>query len=237
MKILAVDTATHTGSVALTDNEVVLAEYSLFSKETHSRRLLQAVEYLLAQTGLALNDIDGLAVTIGPGSFTGIRIGLATFKGLALATGKPVVGISTLDALAANFPVADRPVFAVIDARKGEVFTAAYYPNEEGRLIKASPELALSPQDLVARIEEQVILIGDGAWSYGEFFEKELGDKAFFAPGPFSFIRASNVAFLAAEKFKAGDLVDVVTIVPTYIRLSEAELKWAGKDSGIGQYE
>lgn len=233
MKILAVDTATHTGSVALTDYEVVLAEYSLFSKETHSRRLLQAVEYLLAQTGLALNDIDGLAVTIGPGSFTGIRIGLATFKGLALATGKPVVGISTLDALAANFPVADRLVFPVIDARKGEVFTAAYYPNEEGRLIKTSPESALSPQDLVARIEERVILIGDGARSYGEFFEKELGDKAFFAPGPFSFIRASNVAFLAAEKFKAGELVDVVTMVPTYIRLSEAELKWAGKDRDI----
>jgi len=233
LKILAVDTATHTGSAALTDNGAVLAEYSLFSKETHSRRLLQAVEHLLAQTGLALNDIDGLAVTIGPGSFTGIRLGLATFKGLALATGKPVVGISTMDALAANFPVADRPVFPVIDARKGEVFTAAYYPNEEGRLIKTSPDLALSPQALVARIEERVILVGDGARSYGEFFEKELGDKAFFASGPFSFIRASNVAFLAAEKFKAGEQADIVTMVPAYIRPSEAELKWAGKDGDI----
>ncbi|MDD5153446.1 MAG: tRNA (adenosine(37)-N6)-threonylcarbamoyltransferase complex dimerization subunit type 1 TsaB [Desulfovibrionales bacterium] len=233
MKILAVDTSTHTGSVALTDNGAVLAEYSLFSKETHSRRLLQAVEHLLAQTGLALNDIDGLAVTIGPGSFTGIRIGLATFKGLALATGKPVVGISSLDALAANFPVADRPVFPVIDARKKEVFTAAYYPNEDGRLIKTSPELALSPQDLVVRIKERVILVGDGARSYGEFFEKELGDKAFFAPGPFSFIRASNVAFLAAEKFKAGEQADIITMVPAYIRPSEAELKWAGKDGDI----
>ncbi|MEW6326219.1 MAG: tRNA (adenosine(37)-N6)-threonylcarbamoyltransferase complex dimerization subunit type 1 TsaB [Thermodesulfobacteriota bacterium] len=233
MKILAVDTATHTGSVALTDNEVVLAEYNLFSKETHSRRLLQAVDYLLAQTRLALNDIDGLAVTIGPGSFTGIRIGLATFKGLALATGKPVMGISTLDALAANFPVADRPVFPVIDARKREVFTAAYYPDEAGRLIKASPELVLLPQDLAARIEERVILVGDGLWSYGEFFEKELGDRAFFAPGSLSFIRASNVAFLAEEKFKAGEQADIVTMVPTYIRPSEAELKWAGKDGGI----
>ncbi|MDD5450583.1 MAG: tRNA (adenosine(37)-N6)-threonylcarbamoyltransferase complex dimerization subunit type 1 TsaB [Desulfovibrionales bacterium] len=233
MKILAVDTSTHTGSAALTDNGAVLAEYSLFSNETHSRRLLQAVEHLLAQTGLAFNDIDGLAVAIGPGSFTGIRIGLATFKGLALATGKPVVGISSLDALAANFPVADRPVFPVIDARKKEVFTAAYYPNEDGRLIKTSPELALSPQDLVTRIKERVILVGDGARSYGEFFKKELGDKAFFAPGPFSFIRASNVAFLAAEKFKAGEQADIVTMVPAYIRPSEAELKWAEKDGDI----
>ncbi|MDO9462207.1 MAG: tRNA (adenosine(37)-N6)-threonylcarbamoyltransferase complex dimerization subunit type 1 TsaB, partial [Deltaproteobacteria bacterium] len=142
------------------------------------------------------------------------------------------VGISTLDALAANFPVADRPVFPVIDARKGEVFTAAYYPNEEGRLIKTSPESALSPQALVARIEGRVILVGDGAWSYGEFFKKELGDKAFFAPGPLSFIRASNVAFLAAEKLKAGEPADIVAMVPAYIRPSEAELKWAGKDKG-----
>lgn len=231
MKILAVDTATHMGSVALTDGEAVLAECCLFSKETHSRRLLQTVNYLFARTESVWDEIDGLAVTIGPGSFTGIRIGLATFKGLAMATGKPVMGISTLDALAANFFMAVLPVFPIIDARKKEIFTSAYYPNEEGRLVKTSSELVLSPEDFVARIEERVILVGDGVWSYGEFFRKELGDKAFLAPGAFSFIRASNVALIAQERFKTGPPDDVTTMVPTYIRPSETELKW-GRNKG-----
>lgn len=229
MKILAIDTATHTGSVALTDDGAVLAEYSLLSEETHSRRLLQAVDYLLARTGLVWEGIDGLAVTIGPGSFTGIRIGLATVKGLAMATGRPVVGISTLDALAANLFSTFSPIFPVIDARKKEVFTAVYYPDQEGRPVKASPEMVLSPGDLVARIKERVILIGDGVCSYGQFFKEALGDKAVFAPGPLSFIRASNVAFLAAERFRSGQQDDVATLVPVYIRPSEAEMKWAEK--------
>ncbi len=229
MKILAVDTATRTGSVALTDDAAVLAECCLLSKETHSRRLLQAVDYIFARTGLSLDKVDGLAVTIGPGSFTGIRIGLATFKGLAMATAKPVVGISSLDALAANFYLSSLPVFPVIDARKNEIFTAAYYPDEKAGLVKSSSEMVLSPEDFVARIVERVILVGDGVWCYGEFFKEKLGDKALFAPGPLSFIRASNVAFLGAKRFQAGQQDVAATIVPTYIRASEAELKWAEK--------
>lgn len=229
MRILAVDTATHTGSVALIDGELVLAEYCLLSKETHSRRLLQAVDHLFIQTGLSWNGLDGLAVTIGPGSFTGLRIGLATFKGLAMATKKPLVGISTLDALAANFFQVASPVFPVIDARKNEVFTAAYYPNGKGHLVKASPEMVLSPAALAARIEEPVILVGDAVYSHGEFFRNELGEKALLAPGPLNFIRAANVAFLAADKLRSGRQDDVATMVPTYIRPSEAEMKWAEK--------
>ncbi|MFH1148769.1 MAG: tRNA (adenosine(37)-N6)-threonylcarbamoyltransferase complex dimerization subunit type 1 TsaB [Pseudomonadota bacterium] len=225
LKILAIDTSGSAGSVALTQDETVLAEYSLLSRETHSRRLLQAVDYLLARAGISLKEIDCLAMTLGPGSFTGIRIGLATIKGLAQSLRKPAIGISTLDALSANFPFASRPVLPIIDARRKQVFTATYRPDDKGRLKKVSPERVVSPDALAAAIKEEVILAGDGAALYRDLFQTELGENAVFAPGPLSFIRASCVAYLALERYRAGKMDDVASMTPVYVRPSEAELK------------
>lgn len=225
LKILAIDTSGLVGSLALTEGETVLIEYSLLSKETHSRRLLQALDYLLARAGISLQEIDCLALTVGPGSFTGIRIGLATIKGLAKSLQKPVIGISTLDALSANFPFSPCPVLPIIDARKKQVFTATYRPDNNGGLKKVSPERVVSPGILAATIREQVILAGDGAAVYRDVFEAELGGNAVFAPGPLSFIRASNVAYLALERYRAGRTDDIASMIPVYIRPSEAELK------------
>lgn len=228
MKILAFDTSGLTGSVSLNDNESILAEWSLSSQETQSRRLLPTVNYILTNTGISLEDIDAFAVTVGPGSFTGIRIGLATVKGLAMATGRPVLGISTLDAIAANFAFTSLPVFPVIDARKKQIFTARYQPDGRGNLIKVTPESVLFPEEFVSKIKEPVILAGDAVPVYQEFFQEHLEARAIFSPSHLAYVRASTVGYLAAKRFLSGERDDAASIVPIYIRPSEAEIKALG---------
>lgn len=126
MKILAVDTATKSCSVALTEDDAVLAETTTHSGQTHSRHLLNIVDAVIARAGLTLNQIDGFAVSIGPGSFTGLRIGISTVKGLAYGRGRPVVGVSSLEALSRQCPQTPQQICAMIDARKQEVYFCFY---------------------------------------------------------------------------------------------------------------
>jgi tRNA threonylcarbamoyladenosine biosynthesis protein TsaB len=126
MKLLAVESATLSGGVALLEDDRLLGEITLNIAITHSERLMFAVDRLLADCGLAPADLDGLAVSVGPGSFTGLRVGLATVKALAMALDLPVAPVPTLDALAARLPFADAPVCPILDARKGEVYFSLY---------------------------------------------------------------------------------------------------------------
>src|SRR5713226_2055195 len=145
MKLLGVESATLSGGVALLDGDRLLGEITLNIAITHSERLLSAVDRLLADCGLAPSDLEGLAVSVGPGSFTGLRVGLATVKGLAMALGLPVAPVPTLDALACNLPFADATVCPLLDARKGEVYCSLYRWRED-RMERQCDYLALPPQ-------------------------------------------------------------------------------------------
>ncbi|MBI4125482.1 MAG: tRNA (adenosine(37)-N6)-threonylcarbamoyltransferase complex dimerization subunit type 1 TsaB [Deltaproteobacteria bacterium] len=230
MKILAVDTSTKMGSVALTENESLIAQLQLNVEVTHTERLLPAVETLLNQTGLTLEKVDGLALAIGPGSFTGLRVGLATMKGFAQARGLPLVGVSSLLALACNGWMSERPVAACLDAHRGEVYAAVYSGdttlNSKGTKC-CVPEQAVKPELLCNTLKDigPCWLIGDGAIRYRQLFKDKLGEAALFAPEPLMRLEAKWVAHLALPRLQKGEGRNWEDLSPNYLRLSDAELK------------
>jgi tRNA threonylcarbamoyladenosine biosynthesis protein TsaB len=227
MKILAVDTATKTCAAAIVDNGEPVAEIIVDQGKTHTRILMKIISDMLSSAGMRTTDIDGLAVTIGPGSFTGLRIGLATVKGLALSRGKPIAGISTLDALAAPVSKRTGQICAMLDARRGEVYTALYRCGVSG-LIQEGPARAASPEQALAGISGPVLFVGDGALAYKDRILAELGDKACFAEPGQHMIRASAVGKLGTELIIAGKSFDAFTLVPLYLRRSDAEKAISG---------
>src|SRR5919109_3236596 len=162
MRVLAVETSSRAGGVALLDGERLVAEYLLDVSATHSERLMAAVDRVLADARWTAGDLAGLAVAVGPGSFTGLRIAVSTVKGLALALGVPIAAVPTLDAMAAALPWAALPVCPVLDARKGEVYAALYRWDGQG-MRREWDYLALAPAALAARLREPVLVVGDGA--------------------------------------------------------------------------
>ncbi len=145
LRVLGIDSATLVAGMAVVEGERVIVEGFLQTRKTHSERLLPLIDFWLREAELSLSDLDGVAVTLGPGSFTGLRIGLATAKGLALGAGKPLVGIPTLDALALNLTGVPGFICPILDARKSEVYTAVYVSPEPGRLIRLTRYMAVSP--------------------------------------------------------------------------------------------
>jgi tRNA threonylcarbamoyladenosine biosynthesis protein TsaB len=182
-------------------------------------------------SGLNTVELDGFAVTIGPGSFTGLRIGISTIKGLAFASGKPVVGVSSLDALAFRFSDCERLILALLDARKHEVY-GSMYRFQKGALIKEGGHWVLPPEKAVEGIDEPCLCIGDGAVLYRETIEKSLGKHARFAPPFTGQIRAGTVGWLAKEKFEKNETDDVALLVPCYIRKSDAQIHQTKKTTG-----
>ena len=223
MRIIAIETATLVGSIAIIDDERVISELTLNVKATHSEKLMAAMNHLLSESGLTINDMDGIAVSIGPGSFTGLRIGLSTAKGLSYGSGKPLIGISTLDALASNLPFSRYLVCPILDARKGEVYTAIYRKNE-----KVTDDMAVKPASLIEMIKEDTVFLGDGVSAYRNLLKEQLRDLYHEAPLPLQLPKASNVAMLALDRLRSNDVDDPFALVPRYIRKSEAELKLKG---------
>lgn len=226
MKILAVDTATRSCSVAIVDRESLVAEMTIVREQTHSKHLLETIHGVLQTAGLAISDLDGLAVSAGPGSFTGLRIGMSTIKGLALACGKPLVGVSSLEALAWQLMPCFHLIVSLLDARKGQVYCARYR-SVSAALVEESAATVLSPLDAVRDIHEPCVLVGDGAQQYQNLIVSRLGDLAHLAPPNQHVIRASSVAWLSLGRFEKADSEDTACLVPTYIRKSDAELKLA----------
>ncbi len=225
MKILAADTSTSSVSLALLDDGRLLGEWTFQSLMTHNRRLLRTIDSLLGEVGWEIEGLDGFAVTLGPGSFTGIRIGLGTIKALAWALRKLYAGVPTLDALAAPLGFCATPVCAVVDARKKEVYYAVYRPDGHGRLIREGAYAAAAPERLAERIKSPTCFCGDGWLLYRELFTEVLGDMAVAAPGPFHATRAAFVGDLAYRRFSSGDSDDPASSAPIYVRASEAEMK------------
>ncbi|HFC97489.1 MAG TPA: tRNA (adenosine(37)-N6)-threonylcarbamoyltransferase complex dimerization subunit type 1 TsaB [Thermosulfurimonas dismutans] len=219
--ILALETSGETGGVALY-RERLLGEILLSGSITYSRRLLPAVEFLLRHLDLRLEEVDILAVSIGPGSFTGLRIGAATVKGLSLALGKPVVAVDTLAALAALVPASPYPVCPVLDARRGEIFAALYRTEGDEPRVLLPPGL-YSPEALCAHLSGPTLFVGEGLRVYGDFFRERLGGNFRQAPGHLREGRASAVAWLASRKALRGEFCDPARLVPFYLRATEAE--------------
>ncbi len=230
MKILAVDTATKSCSVALLNAGSISAELLTQKDETHSKHLMGLIHNVLEIAGMSVGELDGMAVTIGPGSFTGLRIGVSTVKGMAHALEKPVVGIPSLDTLA--WQCGDRSflICAILDARKGEVYSATYRFRHE-TLTQISRQKATTPAAAVERINEPCVFVGNGAELYRGDISKILGDRAYFAPDGQHIIRASSVGFLSMPKFQTQDTSEVASLVPKYIRKSDAELNLAIKSA------
>ncbi|MGV8079904.1 MAG: tRNA (adenosine(37)-N6)-threonylcarbamoyltransferase complex dimerization subunit type 1 TsaB [Syntrophales bacterium] len=225
MHILALDTATKTASAALLEDERILAEGYADLGRHHATVILPFVQSILDLAGVALEEVDLLAGTGGPGSFTGLRIGAGTLKGLALATGKPIVAVSTLEALAANASGAAIPVCPLLDARKGQVYGALYRFDGSGLPLVVIPDATVLLADLLDRIREPAFFLGEGAVVHAAAIRERLGENARFAPAPLNGIRASAVGWLALRHYRAGRSADPLTFIPTYLRQSEAETK------------
>ena len=217
MKLLAVETSTLAGGAALTDGGAIVGEYTLNIRVTHSERVMAAVDRLLADAGWRPSDLDGLAVSIGPGSFTGLRIGISTAKGLGMALGLAIAPVPTLDALAAGLPFASLPVCPVLDARKGEVYASLFRWTDEG-FRREWDYLALAPADLARRLTEPVILCGDGVAR----IESPLARPA---PAARRLPSPACVAQLGQAMLAAGKGVAAADLAPLYLRPSEAELR------------
>ncbi|HYA03560.1 MAG TPA: tRNA (adenosine(37)-N6)-threonylcarbamoyltransferase complex dimerization subunit type 1 TsaB [Syntrophobacteria bacterium] len=225
MKILAVDTSTSLGSVALVDGPNVRGELSLNVSATHNQRLLTGIHRMLTDVGWTLQDLDGLAIGLGPGSFTGLRIGMSVMKGLAFATAKPLTGVPTLDALAANVSLAPWGICPVLDARKGELYTALYQGSATRDLERITPYLVVKPQRLVELINERTVLLGDGLIRYGDYLAAELRDRMVRAPSHLNAIHGTSIAWLAMARLQRGLTENLAACAPLYVRPSEAEIK------------
>ncbi|SFM41300.1 tRNA (adenosine(37)-N6)-threonylcarbamoyltransferase complex dimerization subunit type 1 TsaB [Thermodesulforhabdus norvegica] len=232
MKILAADTSTMTGSLALVefngnDDGTVLFEESITSQVTHSRRLLAHIDYLLKEIGLSISDVDGFVVGTGPGSFTGIRIGVTTFKSLAWGLRKPVKGIPSLDALARQFSFFRGLICPVVDARKKEFYWALYEGSGQGTVSRTTEYSVTSADLLITAIDDfegEIVLCGNGCSVIGEYLTAELGGRVYKAPPEFNIIRAVHLAAAALPDFINNSTDDPVTLTPCYVRPSEAEL-------------
>jgi len=217
MVILAIDTASRSCSVAVCDGDAVLAEISDVSGETHSRHLMAMVDQAVAMSVKRKGNIDGYAVTRGPGSFTGLRIGISAAKGLAEAAGRPLVGVSSLEALAWQVSHTHAVIIPMLDARRKEVYTARYV-RRDGTLEPLVEERALSPEDAAAGIATPCLLVGDGALAYEARLREALGVHMRLALPFQHIIRASTIAFLARSRL--GHMDERMTLTPRYIRQS-----------------
>lgn len=230
MKILAIETATALGGVALIDDKKLLAEYGMDMAMAHGEMLMVMVDRILKDGGLGPDDLDALAVSIGPGSFTGLRVGVSTVKGLATGTSIPIAAVSTLEALAWNGQAGRHFICPMIDARKGEVYTAQFSSEGDGILKRVTEDQVLSPEVLCVRLREAsthpTVFLGDGALRYREVLVNRLGRRALFPPAPISRSFPSMVAWLGLQKLRRGEAADARTLAPMYIRRPDAEVNW-----------
>lgn len=222
MKILAVDTSAVVASCAIVDDEKLIGEITINNKLTHSQNIMPMIDRLLKDTECKLADIDLFAAAIGPGSYTGLRIGEATVKGLANGMGKKVIGINTLEALAYNLPHCEHLITPLMDARKNRVFTATYLW-EEGELREVSEPCVTTIEECVNDCSNflDTVFTGDGSVIHKGFIKEKLGEHAFFAPMSSSLQSAASVASLAY--LKRGEAVESGELVPMYIGRTQGD--------------
>ncbi len=239
MKVLALDSSGLTASAAVVEddgiNSSLLAEYTVNYKKTHSQTLLPMLDEIAGMIELDLNTLDAIAVAAGPGSFTGLRIGSATAKGLGLALDKPLVHIPTVDALAYNLYGTDRIICPLMDARRNQVYTGIY-EFEGNRLKVLEPQMAVGIEEIAKKLcalGREVIFLGDGVPVYRHKLTEILmaGQKFSFAPGHVSRQRAGAVGMLALQYVREGRTETASAHRPDYLRLPQAERERAEREA------
>lgn len=231
MRILALDSSGLVAAVAIVEeasgNEQTIAEYTLNYKKTHSQTLLPMLDEIVKMTGLDLNEIDAIAVAAGPGSFTGLRIGSATAKGLGLALDKPLIHIPTLEGLAYNLCGTEKVVCPILDARRGQVYAGIYEFNGD-RLSVLEDQMAVGIEELGERLrsyDRKVIFLGDGVPVFREALREKImaGCDISFAPANLNRQRAASVGALALRYYREGKIENAADHKPDYLRASQAE--------------
>lgn len=228
--VLAIETATIVCSSALAKADELLAEVSLCTGRNHSERLMPSVRELLNLAGLNLEQVGAIAVSMGPGSFTGLRIGLATAKSLAYALNIPIVGVPTLEALAYQLAGSDSLIVPLMDAQKKRFYTGFYeWQQKELREVKQTEILDLENlKQQLAEVNRPVILLGEGAKLYGQEICEELSHCQ--VAQPYQVLpRAATIAMAAMKRLEQNRTDDVMTLAPLYLRQSEAEIMWEKK--------
>ena len=224
MRILGLDTATWTASVGLLDGGRVVAERSAATDGSHGVSLLPLIDDVLRAGSCEISDLDGIAVSNGPGSFTGLRVGLSVAKGLARAAGLRLIGVPTLEALART--VADRhgTICALLDARKGELYGACF-ASSPGKWTRLTADAIDTADSLVDRLPRPCTILGDAVVRYSAFLRERLGDDVVLLPFATYAPRGATVAMMGWERWQEGTTDDLPTLEPAYIRPCEAELK------------
>ena len=225
MIILALESSGLVASAALVSEDRLIGEYTTNFKKTHSQTLLPMMDALLQMTGIDISEIDAFAISGGPGSFTGLRIGSATVKGLAMATGKPVINVPTLEGLACNFFGTDSVICPLMDARRNQTYTALY-AYEGDQLICLSPQKAVKIEEIleeVNRLGRKVIFLGDGVPVFKEKIAALVTVPWQLAPAHLAAQRAGAVGVRAITYYKEGKTETAAQHKPEYLRLSQAE--------------
>ena len=235
MKILALDSSSLVASVAIITDDILTAEYTINYKKTHSQTLLPMLDEMAKNIDLDLNSIDAIAIASGPGSFTGLRIGAATAKGLGLALNKPIIAVPTLEAMAYNIYTFDRFIVPIMDARRDQVYTGIYQMEEEEiKIIKCPCAIAIEELlEELNRWQEKVVFVGDGIPVMKEKIEEKLKVSYQFAPAHLNRQRAGAVGALGSIYYQKGKIETAAEHKPDYLRLSQAERELAQKNQKI----
>ena len=226
MKIIAIDSSGLVATVAVASEDSLIAEYTVNFKKTHSQTLLPMLDEICKMIGLSMDEVDAIAVAGGPGSFTGLRIGSATAKGLAFAINKPIISVPTVDALSMNGWGIDGLIVPIMDARRNQVYTGFYEFDEEGNHVVVKEQFA---EDIVKVIEElndkgkRVLFLGDAVPVYEDIIRENMKVPFKFAPIHMNRQRAGALATLAIKYYEQGKYEDGAEHSPTYLRMSQAE--------------
>lgn len=227
MKLIGIDSSGLVASVAIVEDDTLVAEYTIEHKKTHSTTLMPMLNEIVKMSELNLWEIDAIAIAAGPGSFTGLRIGSATAKGLAYSLNKPIIPVPTLAALAYNIQFFDGIICPIMDARREQVYNGLYTFNE-GEFTELKEQRALSVQELLEELKneflgEKVVFLGDGVSVYKSVIEEKLINNHFYASANISKQRAGSVAVLGKMYYNRGIIETAETHEPVYLRLSQAE--------------
>lgn len=230
MKILALDSATECATAAILDNNKLLGEAVINHKKQHSIIMMPMIDSLLKNCNLTISDIDGYAVSNGPGSFTGLRIGMSTVKGLVHATKKPFISISSLEGLANNLFNVQGIICPIIDALRGNVYTN-FYRFEEGKLLSLDEDQLLSIDEVIDKcssFNEPITFIGDGTYKFNDKLTESL-PNALIAPSHLNVTKASSIGALGHQKLSKGYSDNVLSAAPIYLRKCQAEREYDAK--------
>lgn len=239
MKILALDSSGLVASVAVVTEDKLLAEYTVNNKKTHSQTLLPMLDEIVKTLEIDLGDIDAIAVAAGPGSFTGLRIGSSTAKGLGLALNKPIISIPTVDALGFNLYGTDKLICPIMDARRNQVYTGLYeFKENEFQVVEAQKAVEIDEiAALINNLGRNTIFLGDGVEVYKEKLKNLLTVPYSFAPLHLSKQRAGSVGALGVLYFNKGIVESAEDHEPVYLRLSQAERELEEKEQAKNQKE